>query len=318
MAKFKEILTAFYRYFDKSALRSQSLAEFQKIFEHPELKIKEVFDIRWFSFYGALETLYRTWQSLVAYMESRPNSDDKARGFKKSLQEFNFVATLCMMMDVIPILTFMSLALPKKHVELASVQALVKSTITQITALKSNNGKFLSEILPSKDDVSEVTWRGKTIKVTVREVQQFESMKLKFLDNLLLNLEKRFPLDSTNVVNAFEILSLCNVRFQNENLSSYGNEELETLLSHYGSAKKTQGGTDVPAVVDAEKCRIKWNFVKELVVREHYPVGHIAELWKMFTTRHSDKSKIWLSFIKSHLYCLLIRLAVKEVLAHRI
>ena len=213
LAKFKEILTALYRYFDKSALRSQTLSEFQKIFEHPELKIKEVFDIRWFSFYGALETLNRTWQSLVAYMESRPNSDDKARGFKKSLKEFNFVATLCMMMDVIPVLTFMSLALQKEHVELASVQAMVKSTVTQITTLKSNNGKFLSEILPSQDDVSEVKWRENTIKVTAREVQQFESMKLKFLDNVLLNLEKRFPVDATNVVNAFGILSLRNVRF---------------------------------------------------------------------------------------------------------
>jgi len=103
-----------------------------------------VFDIRWFSFYGALETLYRTWQSLVAYMESRPNSNDKARGFKKSLREFNFICTLCMMMDLIPILTFMSLAFQKEHVELASVQAMVKSTITQITALKSKNGKFLA------------------------------------------------------------------------------------------------------------------------------------------------------------------------------
>ena len=61
-----------------------------------------------------------------------------------------------MMMDVIAILTFMSLALQKEHVELASVQALVKSTITQVTALKSNNGKFLSKILPSQDNVSEV------------------------------------------------------------------------------------------------------------------------------------------------------------------
>ena len=205
------------------------------------------------------------------------------------MKEFNFVATLCMMMDVIPILTFMSLALQKEHVELASVQALVKSTITQITVLKSNNSKFLSEILPSQDDVSEVKWRENTIKVTAHEVKQFESMKLKFLDNLLLNLEKRFSVDSTNVVNAFGILSLRNVRFQNENLSTYRNEELETLLSHYGSAKKTQGGTDVPAVVDAKKCRIEWNFVKELVVREHYPMGHIAELWKMFATHHSKE-----------------------------
>ena len=88
-----------------------------------------MFDIRWFSFYGALETLYRTWQSLVAYMEFRPNIDDKARGFKKSL---------CMMMDVIPTLTFMSLTLQMEHVEHASVQAMVKSTITQITPIKSN------------------------------------------------------------------------------------------------------------------------------------------------------------------------------------
>ena len=50
----------------------------------------------------------------------------------------------------------MSLALQKEHVDLTSVQALVKSTITQITALKSNNSKFLSKILPSQDDVSEV------------------------------------------------------------------------------------------------------------------------------------------------------------------
>ena len=44
LVKFKEILTALYRHFDQSALQSQSLAEFQKIFEHPELKLKEVFD----------------------------------------------------------------------------------------------------------------------------------------------------------------------------------------------------------------------------------------------------------------------------------
>ena len=69
-----------------------------------------------------------------------------------------------------------------------------------------------------------------------------DQRKLKFLDNVLLNLDKRFPVDSTNVVNAFGILSLRNVRFQNENLSTYGNEELETSLSHYGSAKKTQSG----------------------------------------------------------------------------
>jgi len=101
--------------------------------------------------------------------------------------------------------------------------------------------------------------RENTIKVTAREVQQFESMKLKCLDNVLLNLEKRFHVDSTNVVIAFGILSLRNVRFQNENLSTYGNEEQVTLHSHDGAAKKTQSGKDAPAVADAGKCRFEWN-----------------------------------------------------------
>ena len=53
-------------------------------------------------------------------------------------------------------------------------------------------------------------WRVNTTKVTYTcEVQQFESMKWKFLHNVLLNLEKRFFVDSTKyVVNAFGILSL--------------------------------------------------------------------------------------------------------------
>ena len=118
-----------------------------------------------------------------------------------------------MMMDVIPVPTFMRLALQKEQVELASIQAMVKSTVTQIKALKINNDKFLSEILPSQDDVSEVIRRENTNEVTVCEVQQFESMKLKFLDNVSLNLEKRFPVDSINAVIALGILCLHNVHF---------------------------------------------------------------------------------------------------------
>ena len=125
LSKFKDSLTALYCYFDKLALRSQSLTEFQKIFHDAELKIKEVYDIRWFSFYGALETLYCTCRCLVAYMESCPNNDENARGFRKSFKDFKFVATLCMMMDVIPILSFTGLALQKEHVDRSSVQPMV-------------------------------------------------------------------------------------------------------------------------------------------------------------------------------------------------
>ena len=34
--------------------------------------------------------------------------------------------------------------------------------------------------------------------------------------------------------------------------------------------------------------------MKELVVREHYPAGHIAESWKLIITDYSDKVQNWI------------------------
>ena len=56
--------------------------------------------------------------------------------------DFKFVGTLSMMMDVIPILTFISLALQKEHVELSSVQPLLSYMHSQISDLKGKYGKI--------------------------------------------------------------------------------------------------------------------------------------------------------------------------------
>lgn len=62
------------------------------------------------------------------------------------------------------------MALQKEHVGLSSVQAMVVSTISQISALKSKNGKFLYEILPSEKDVTEISWKENTTKVNPNAV----------------------------------------------------------------------------------------------------------------------------------------------------
>ena len=51
-------------------------------------------------------------------------------------------------------------------------------------------------------------------KVSSQEVTQFQSVKERFLDNITHNLQERFPLDSTDVVNAFSILSLRSICFK--------------------------------------------------------------------------------------------------------
>ena len=67
-----------------------------------------------------------------------------------------------------------------------------------------------------------------------------------------------------------------------------------------------------------QKCRIEWNFAKELIVREYYPGATLLNYGKCSLPIIAMRSEILLSFVKWHLYRLLIQLAVKEVLAHRI
>lgn len=88
--------------------------------------------------------------------------------------------THMMMMDVTPILTIMSLALKKEQVDLSSVQAIVLST------KQKSNGKITQvKLTPMKSS----------------SLNQWE----KFLYNILLNLQQRFPGESTDVVDTFAI-----------------------------------------------------------------------------------------------------------------
>ena len=86
------------------------------------------------------------------------------------------------------------------------------------------------------------------------------------------------------------------------------------MPSYYGTAKKTQHGEVVPAIVDAENCRIEWNFAKEMVVREHYPIGQIADLSKLLATHLRDEVQ---NFNNLHLFCLPIEQVVREASVHR-
>ena len=55
------------------------------------MKIKEMHSVRWFAFYCAIETVYRSWDALVTYFANHKN-DAKAVGFLKKLTQVENVA----------------------------------------------------------------------------------------------------------------------------------------------------------------------------------------------------------------------------------
>ena len=105
LKEFQEMLTSMFYHFKKSALRTEKLKAVQEVLNEPQLKYKGIHQVRWLSFYKALETLYLTWDSLVTYfeqeVENKQDKDGKLKGYIKKLTQFDFVATIHMFMDVL-------------------------------------------------------------------------------------------------------------------------------------------------------------------------------------------------------------------------
>ena len=119
-------------------------------------------------------------------MKTKP--DDLERAWK------SVATTHIMMMDVIPILTIMSLALKKEQVDISSVQAIVVST-NRKQLLKARMANSCLRFYQAKKSNGKIT-QLKSTQMKSSSLNQW----VKFLYNILLNLPQRFPGESTDVV----------------------------------------------------------------------------------------------------------------------
>ena len=89
---FKETVTSIYYYFKHSAQRVHEIKALQEVLEEPTLKYREVHQVRWLSFYSALEAIVRTMDSLISYFHTKGQSGDaKAKGLAKTVGQELFI-----------------------------------------------------------------------------------------------------------------------------------------------------------------------------------------------------------------------------------
>jgi len=94
------------------------------------------------SFYKALETLYLTWDSLVAYFEqevkTKQDKDGKLKGYIKKLAQFDFVATIHIFMDVLPHVMELAVIFQKKDLDCSIVPPAIATCVNELTRYKLN------------------------------------------------------------------------------------------------------------------------------------------------------------------------------------
>lgn len=226
MKKFKDIVAQMYRFYDYSAVRTAGLKDIQSVLGAPDLKLKRASDTRWLSHDQAITAIRKCLPSIITSLqkEATERNDAQALGLSKFICTYQFVASVYMMSDILPILSHLSKLFQKKNLNFSLIQPLVKSTVTQLETLKTVPGAFFQQV----DDVISNQLKDFNIRSSSKDSFQ-HNVYNKYLENLCKHVEDRFPdaglLESFSVFDSFT--------WPEEYLPGDGEEHIEELIKHY-------------------------------------------------------------------------------------
>ena len=144
-----------------------------------------------------------------------------------------------------------------------------------------------------KDDdghIQEVTFKGHKLIFKSGVGKEVAEIRTEFCNNLLKNIENRFPRESVDVASAFHIFGMTPLlHLSQTDRQEFGQKELDILIDHYGNMNKAKKGEVVgKAVIDRIRCREELPLAKKLVLEQRYPMDPTKGLWKLLYLHHRD------------------------------
>ncbi|XP_045216125.2 zinc finger protein 862-like [Mercenaria mercenaria] len=295
LVDYQRILTGIFYFFKSSAKRTHELNEIQNVLSQPNLKVKEVHEVRWMSVFIAVETVYKILDSLITFFAQ--DKDAKSKGYAKKMVQYDFIATTYMLMDVLPIVTELCLLFQKADLDVSLVKVSVDTCKKELSHIKNGTQgksphlqKLVNEDL--KTDKGKVVFKANHI---VQGKQNIDSIKVKFIDSILSKLDQRFPENDSNIMYAFAVLSMRPISFcSKEDLETWGNEKLEILIKQYGEKKESkpteyQPIVTVEPIIIPDETRKEWDQLKPLVLQEGYPRDKMSTLWRLIQQNYKDR-----------------------------
>ena len=222
--------------------RYNKLRAIQDVLETP-VTLKEPHSVRWLSLDQAVQAMHTSWSALVATLgEEAVNGNPAADGLVKKIETYNFVAYTCILYDLLPVFSTLSkvfqasdLNMEKCTTTLASVRATLQGMLDNRLALPTYSDLYN---LPSTEE-DKITFEGVTLKRTETMLTRCEDKKNLLVNDLLANLERRFPDDGMALLNQmYSILNPTTLRRVDvADLVAHGLDELKAVADKLESAQ---------------------------------------------------------------------------------
>ncbi len=238
-------IKSIYSFFSNSSKRVDILHRYQEILEHPILKIKQIYEVRWLSWYEAVKNLCLSIEALMDTLleaiTTTTNNLQKQNFISLYTQicDWKFLAFLHFLWDILGYLSTLSKIFQQKKIQISDIEPVIELTISKIQqefldynnderlSLGENLNRFLSNI-PSGENNSigahQLTYDENYEADLIVDISSFASA-------VISEIQERFP--DRPLLNAMKIFDHTKWPDNKEELTLYGEKELKILAEFY-------------------------------------------------------------------------------------
>ncbi|GES83200.1 zinc finger protein 862-like [Rhizophagus clarus] len=284
-----------YHFFSNSEKRVETLRNFQSILDHPTLKIKNIFEIRWLSWYEAVKSICVSIGPLLDTILEITTT----LSFQRQQSVFDLYSKLCnwkvlaflhFLYDILGHLMELSKMFQRRYIIFSDIDPIINSTIQKIQyeylevdddgnqKLSAHLNNFLSKAPPAKE-----TFIGNHhILFESQDEVDLQVDIMEFAAAVICEINDRFP--HRSILSSMKIMNPIEWPKNNESLNDYGEKELEELIDFYGVANEPN--YPIP-IIDADAIRDEWDNFKAIILANYRNLS-IDDLLPLLFQYHSD------------------------------
>ncbi|XP_046542299.1 zinc finger protein 862-like [Haliotis rubra] len=241
LASFENTLKQVLKFYYYSPKMRRELKQVSEIFNTELVSLSDVKQVRWLaSKIRAVQALKIGFHTIINHIESvatgRTEQSAKAKGWLKKMLTSSFIKVMSVLLDILPILTEVSLLFQTEDLLIIEVSGALEGLILKLMNLKIEPllvGEHMRNF-SDKYNHETGTYDGIRLRDSCTPIIFKEDVFLNsLLDGMMKYLDKRFACFSQKPLKCFSVFNYADWPSDRAALSVYGNTDLSELVDHY-------------------------------------------------------------------------------------
>ncbi|XP_060575685.1 zinc finger protein 862-like isoform X2 [Ruditapes philippinarum] len=192
-------------------------------------RLKKACRTRWLSLDASVTAVKKDFEPILQTLAMIQETQATAHGLLRKMKNLKFYGTIYVLSDILPILSELSRHFQKGSLNFAAILPALSLCKMKLKELKETN----SPLQNLSQDIDSFTEMSSEIKFNQKEAKELENLLHRYIDTLIINLEKRFS-ENSAILEALSIFDPTTVPKSTEpGFKNYGVNHVTVLADHF-------------------------------------------------------------------------------------